>query len=568
MPLYQSSLLGRGQLEVEACVTVVTMRLSEELKQVVVGEVDDDAKTLERFSRDTSMFAVRPQVVVAPRDAADVGKLVRFAAQHADDGISLTMRSGGTDMTGGPLGESVVVDMARHFTKIKSVTDTEAVVEPGVFYRDFEAATLERGRLMPSYPASREIATVGGMVANNAGGEKTLQYGKTADYVKRLKVVLRDGKEYALERLSRDQLEQKMSQENVEGELYRRLWQLVSGNQEVIKRAKPQVTKNSAGYALWDVWDGEWFDLTRLFSGSQGTLGVITEITFRLIKPAPHRRMVVIFLRTHEHLGELLQLLLRYQPESFESYDNHTLSQALRFLPALAKQMGTRNLLRLGWQFLPEVRMLLTGGLPKLVLLAEMAGEDEREVRMRAAAAGAAARSLGVRVRVMRSQAEGEKYWAVRRESFNLLRQHVHGKRTVPFIDDVVVHPTKLPLFLERLTKLVDEAGLVYTVAGHVGDGNLHIIPLADPTRPDLPDIINRLSHQVYALVIEFGGSITGEHNDGIIRTPFLKDMYGDEVVGLFAEVKAIFDPDNIFNPGKKIGGTWEYAEEHLVRTL
>jgi FAD/FMN-containing dehydrogenase len=172
---------------------------------------------------------------------------------------------------------------------------------------------------------------------------------------------------------------------------------------------------------------------------------------------------------------------------------------------------------------------------------------------------------FGVKTHITKSAAESEKYWTIRRESFSLLRQHSSGLSTAPFVDDIVVHPLDLPDFLPRLDAIFKKyPSLIYTIAGHAGDANFHIIPLMDLTKKDQRDIIPNLSKEVYDLVLEYHGSITAEHNDGIVRTPFLKQQFGEEMVKLFEKTKNIFDPQNIFNPGKKVGGTWEYAQEHI----
>ena len=158
-----------------------------------------------------------------------------------------------------------------------------------------------------------------------------------------------------------------------------------------------------------------------------------------------------------------------------------------------------------------------------------------------------------IRVSVAKDERAAQKYWTVRRESFNLLRKKVRGKRTAPFIDDFVVPPASLAEFLPRLNAILAEYDLTYTVAGHVGDGNFHIIPLVDPDDPTLRTTVEQLSEKVYNLVLSYKGSITGEHNDGFVRTPFVEKMFGKKMVDLFKKVEAAFDPDDIFNPGKKV---------------
>ena len=551
------------------------MDLKERLQTVIQGEVEDDKKTLARYSRDASLFEVQPQAVVFPKDVKDLKSLVKFVSGEKKKDyrqIYLTARSGGSDMTGGPLGESIIVDFSRHFNGPVEVEPSfakaaegrgRALAEPGVFYRDFEKETLKYNLILPSFPASREICTVGGMAANNAGGEKTLVYGKTARYVKGLKVVLSDGNEYALTPLDREALDAKLKLDNFEGEIYRRIYEIVNKNYDLLQSAKPKVHKNSAGYALWDVWNKEIFDLTQLFVGSQGTLGLITKINFELVEPKPCSRMLVIFLRDLKPLAKLVNRVLEHKPETFESYDHHTLKLAIRFIPQFVKLLKG-NIVSVGWKFLPEIGMILKGGMPKLVLTAEFTGEGEEEVLAKVSQAREAVQEFRVKSRITESSAEIDKYHWIRRESFNLLRHKIKNKQTAPFIDDIIVPPDSLPEFLPKLEEIMGKYDLTYTIAGHIGEGNLHIIPLMNLSRTDAKEVIHKLTDDVYQLVFKYGGSMTAEHNDGLIRSPYLKQMYGEEVYRLFEEVKRIFDPDNIFNPGKKVGASLEYALAHL----
>ncbi|MDO8466832.1 MAG: FAD-binding oxidoreductase [bacterium] len=540
------------------------MSLKEEIKSFFKGEVFDDNSTLEKYSRDASLFVVKPAIVAVPQNTEDIKNLVKFAGKHKKEKISLTPRSGGTCMTGGPLSESVIVDVNQHLNHIKEVGNGYAVTEPGAFYRDFEKATLAKGWILPCYPASREICTVGGMVGNNAGGEKTLAYGKTEKYVEELKVILRDGNEYTVKPLAGIELKKKLDSKTIEGKIYKEIFTLIDKNYELLQAAKPKVSKNSSGYYLWNVWDKKTFDLTKLLVGSQGTLGITTEIKFRLVKPKPHTKMLAIFLKDLKPLAKIINIVLSYKPESFESYDDNTLKLAIRYLPDFIKLMKT-NLFSLAWSFLPEFWTAITGGIPKLILIAEFAGDSEEDVTRRATNARTALKEFSVRSRITKSDKESKKYWVIRRESFNLLRHHIKGKHTAPFIDDMTVRPEQLPEFLPQLNEIMAQYKLVYTVAGHIGDGNFHIIPLMDMTNPESRKIIPELSEKVYDLVFKFHGSMSGEHNDGLIRTPFLEKMYGKKVMALFRKTKKIFDPDNLFNPGKKVDVSIEYSMGHLA---
>ncbi len=557
------------------------MTLKESLQKVIHGEVEDGAELLEQFSRDASLFRVVPEVVVRPKDAQDVCSLVQWALlqkeQQPDSHVSLTARSAGTDMSGGPLNNSVVVDMTAHLNHLVEVKEQQgegeksgvATVEPGMYFRDFDKETKKQNFELPSYTASRELNTVGGMAANNSGGEKNLKYGKTARYVEELDVVLGDGQVHTLKKIAGDELKQKLAEVGYEGDVYRKVAALVTTHRDIIKNATPKVEKNSSGYALWDIGDPEgtgggepWLNLARLQVGAQGTLGIITKIKYSLVHPKPYAAMTVLFLDNLSELGALVPQVLMSKPDSFESYDDNTFKLGTKYFPEFAKQMKA-GIISLGFSFLPEVWMVLTGGVPKLVLLAEFRADTQKEALVAAKKLAKEIRETQphVGVRVAKNERQARKYWVIRRESFNLLRQKVRGMRTAPFIDDFVVPPMVMPEFLPKLEKILDKyPQLTHTIAGHVGDGNFHIIPLVDPKDQTVRGIIDELSHKVYDLVLLYGGSITGEHNDGLVRTPYVEKMFGRDMYGLFLDIKKIFDPHNIFNPGKKVGLTYTDA--------
>ena len=544
-----------------------------DLHETFAGEIENAPETLEHYSRDTSLFAITPSVVVFPKDANDVQALVRYVSSRkdADPSLSITARSAGTDMTGGSLTTSIMVEMMRHLNHIVSIDEASesAIVEPGVFYRDFEKATLAKGLLLPSYTASKDICALGGMIANNSGGEKTLKYGKTARYVQELKMVCDDGELRSFGPVTGDALEQKLQLSGREGDIYRSMHHLLTTNYDLLQKHKPNVSKNSSGYALWDSWNPETgtLDLTQAIVGSQGTLGLWTEARLGLIKPKKYRKLLVLFVHDLAPLGDIVASVMKFSPDSFESYDDKTFGLAIKFFPEMAKRLKG-NIFSLAIDFIPEVWMVLTGGVPKLVLLAEFTDDTEADALRRATECKAGINQLfpKVKTELIETDKEAEKFWVIRRESFALLRTKVRGRRTAPFIDDFVVRPEFMPEFLPKLNIILAkyEKKIIYTIAGHVGDGNFHIIPLMDMKDPETTSIIRSLSEEVYELVLSYGGSISGEHNDGLIRTPFVRKEYGEEVYALFEETKRIFDPKNIFNPGKKVNADIEYAFAHL----
>jgi FAD/FMN-containing dehydrogenase len=543
------------------------MKIEEQLRKIIKGDVEVSEQTLEKYSRDTSLFKVRPEVVVFPKDVEDVSALVCFVNENRDKfpSLSLTGRSAGTDMTGGPLNESIIVVFDRHMTAGEVDKETlKAVVEPGLHFKIFEEKMCGPGITMPSYPASKAIAALGGMVMNNSGGERTLRYGQTRDYVEGMKVVLSDGKEYTLGPLTKEELDRKMSGQGFEGEIYRKTYELLENNFDLVQKAKPNVTKNSAGYALWRVWNRKTFDLSQLFTGSQGTLGLLTEAKLRLVKEKKHSKMITVFFDSWNKLPSVVQAVLPHEPESMETFDQATLELGLRFMPEIAKKAG-EGFLRFAMRFLPEAimsaRML---EIPDLIVLIEVAEESEDGLKKKIESIEAELREQKALFRTLHNKQEEEKYWVMRRESFNLLRQHVKGKQTAPFVEDFAVRPEVLPEFLPKVVSILEGYDIELTIQGHAGNGNFHIIPLMDLTKESERAKIIPVADKVYDLVAEYGGTNTAEHNDGILRTPYLETMYGKEVIRLFAEVKNIFDPKNIFNPGKKVGGSKVYLKEHI----
>ncbi len=546
--------------------------LKDVLAKLVSGEVDNEAATKEFYSHDASLFELRPDVVVSPTSVEDVKAVVRYVAEHKaeDPKLSITARSAGTDMSGGAIGESIILDYTKHFDQVLEVDAESAHVQPGVHYRDFEPKTFEHGALLPSFPASRELCTLGGMVANNSGGEMSLRFGKTIDFVTELKAVLADGNEYTFGPIQKTGLDKKMKQTDYEGELYRSVFAIVDNHYAAIKAAKPHVSKNSTGYNLWDVWDRETgvFDMTKVLVGSQGTLGMITDIKVRLVPQAAFSGTLVCFMKNTDQLGDDINTVMKRKPLSFESFDNYTLGLSIKFFPYFRYNLGWIGLAKLGLQLIPDA-LILFRGIPKLVLLIEFTGTTQAEVDQQL---HAVKKDLSVyHMQAMEEDNTPAKAWKfriMRRESFNLLRKKVKDKHTAPFIDDLVVPPHYLPTFLPQLRDIVNKYKLLATVAGHMGDGNFHIIPLMKIEDPKELAKIEPAMKEVNELVLKYGGSLSGEHNDGMIRGPWLERMYGPAIYGLFKDLKHAFDPQNIFNPHKKSDANWDFSMKHIRKSF
>jgi FAD/FMN-containing dehydrogenase len=551
----------------------------EEVKQELTklgfkGELDDSAAIKEEYSHDASMFELRPDLVAMPMDAKDVVIITKYVADNKKKHprLSLTARSAGTDMAGGAINESIILSFTQHMHKIGAVSSTEATAQPGVYYRDFEVETLRYHALMPSYPASRDMAAIGGIANNNAGGEKSLQFGKTADWVKQLKLVFADGVERTVRPLKKAELDAKMKQKDFEGEVYREIFKLCDKHYDIIKAAKPHVSKNSMGYGIWDVWDRETgvFDLTRLIVGAEGTLGMMTEVTFRLTPKASHSGLLVFFLRNTKKLGDVINTVLEAKPATFEGFDDQTMILFFKLMPSLLKNMGFVPFVKLLLSLIPQAFMLVRG-YPKLILMVEFNGDSKEEVH---AKIHALHKQLGLKNRQSHyeisayeeddTERKSEKFWLMRRKSFQLLRSKVKDKHTAPFIDDFIVPPSVLPEFLPKLQKIIRKYKLFATIAGHMGDGNFHVIPLMKIEEEKERAKLLPAMKEVNTLVLKYGGSLSGEHNDGLVRGPWLKDQFGQDMLTIFKQSKEIMDPQNIFNPHKKADADWEYSFSHI----
>lgn len=545
--------------------------LLNDLKKVFTGDIETSDETLEAYSHDASIFKVKPSVVVFPKNNEDVEVLVTFVAENKKKvpTLSLTARAAGTDMSGGSINDSILVSFTRYFNHPAKIHGSSAVVQPGLYYRHFEKQTVEHGLLYPPYPSSREICAMGGIINNNAGGEKSLEYGKAEDYVEEMNMVLADGKSYIIKPLTEPELIQKTKQKDFEGEIYKKIYDLISNNYELIMKAKPDVSKNSAGYYLWNIYDREKkiFDLTKLFVGAQGTLGIMLDAKLRLVPIKKHSEMLIIYVRDLSHLAEIVNIILPFHPESLETYDDITLKLALKYFSGFKKKLHSTTL-ETFMNFLPEFKMKLRGNLPNLTLQAEFTGDSRHDLTQKIMELEEKLKQFNVAMKFAPSKKAEVKYWLIRRDSFNLLRKKIKNMYASPFIDDFIVKPEYLPEFLPKFNAILKKyPSIKATFAGHVGNGNFHVIPLVDLTKPDQQKLIPHICREVFTLVMQYKGSTSGEHNDGLVRTSYLELQYDKKILSLFAQVKEIFDPENIFNPRKKVNGDIDFAMSHVRTT-
>lgn len=545
-------------------------------------DIKRDGETLEKFSTDASIFRMIPTGVFAPRDKNEIVKFVneviKIKKENPKEKVSISSRSAGTCMSGGSLTHDYVISFTEHVNNIIKLDKKNKIieVEPGMYYRDMEKETLKQGLIYPSYPASRELCAVGGMIGNNAAGEKTFKYGKTDKYIEEIEMVCADGKTYNFKELAGAELDEVLQNDHsLYGDLHRAMLCIVNENKDEIEKNRPKVSKNSSGYYIWNVYDRDRhaMNLAKIICGAQGTFGVMTKFKIKLIEAEEKSKMAVVFLQDIQDMPMLVEKISPLAPESFEVFDDHTFRIAMKFLPQIVKRLGG-SIFSLAKLFWPEFKMLVSGNVPKIVMLIEFVEKDRATLNKKVREVEKIFNNISVdqdlnsriKAHIVKTDREAKKYWVFRRESFNLLRSKLKDVRTVPFIEDVVVKASDLSTFLPKFEEILDADNLVYTIAGHVGDGNIHVIPLMKLSDDRSVQQVEDLSNKVYSLVQQFGGSLSGEHNDGLVRSPFLHYMYTDKILDIFKEIKHAFDPMGIFNPNKKIGVTWDYAKKLIDR--
>lgn len=533
----------------------------DRLRSSITGEVSTDKTTREFFSTDGSVFKLLPSMVVYPQHEGDAVEVINLVAQQAANGevLPITARGKGTDQGGGSLGEGLMLVFPAHMNHLIEMNKQTITVQPGMIYKDLQHILHSHGRFMPPYPASIDFATIGGAVANNAAGEKTVKYGSTRDYVESLRVILSNGDIIETRRFSAAELKKKQQQTDFEGHIYRNVDYLIEENWDMLANKFPQVSKNSAGYDLWHVKgpDGS-FDLSQLFIGSQGTLGVITEITLRHVDYNPKTHLIVGYFENMEKAGHAVEMIMPLKPSALEVVDRHLLEFLQKHDPA-------------------QLKGLLPEQMPGIVLLVEF---DDAKNRQQVAKTKKTARvfeSFAYDMRVTADHTEQTKLWKIRRGAAAIIWKVNGTKKAMPIIEDGVVPLEMMPKFLEEVYKLFDKYKLDIAVWGHAGNANFHLQPFMDLSSTTDRKKIFELMNDFYRLVIDMGGSTCGEHNDGRLRGPYLKRMYGEELYSIFVDVKKVFDPLAILNPGVKLGVQLkdlppllrkEYSMKHLAEFL
>lgn len=540
-------------------------KVAHYLQEHLLGEVTTSADVRKYFSTDGSVFTVIPSIVVYPRNENDVRKAARFSWQLAERGrvIPITARGSGTDQGGGALGSGIMMVFPAHMNRILELDGKTGMVtiEPGINYGKLQQALHTHGRFLPPFPSSIEFSTVGGAIANNAAGEKTLKYGNTRDYISSLRVVLANGEVIDTERISKRELNRKLGLATFEGEIYRSLDTLIEENRELLAKLDLPVTKNSAGYALHEVKrkDGS-FDLTPLIVGSQGTLGIVTEA---VVRTEPHNPNTTLIAAFFDDLQVAEQAVL-------ELRNLHDSPSAL--------ELVDENLLNFIDEHHPnQLKGIVEKPFHKLIILIEFDNTNDRVQRRMTKKATKILDRYDISYRVETEEQLKEQLWKIRHSAAAVISHSEGSTKALPIIEDGVVPVERFTEYLRGVYKLFDKYNLRIAVWGHAGNANLHMQPFLDLSQVGDRQKIFKIIDDYYTMVIGMGGSTSGEHNDGRLRAPYLERLYGPELYQIFQRVKHIFDPYKTLNPGVKIDVQLddikpllrnEYSMEHLYDHL
>lgn len=520
-----------------------TEQVSKDLGKRLSGgrqDVHCDIYTRVAFSTDSSIYQILPLCVVTPRTAEDVAAVVRYADDHE---IPIAARGAGSGLAGEALTSGIVIHASRHMNKILGVQQDGAVVvcQPGVVLDELNDYLSRFGRKIGPDPSSGNRAVVGGVVANNATGAHSLQYGHIADYVERVQVVLADGSTAELTNDFDPRLP--VEKEASIHRISRNLVKLLEGTDSLIAEALPKTKRNRSGYTLEGICHEGKIDLARLMAGSEGTLGIFTEITLRTVELPKCKALLQVEFADFDRMAKAVPLIVRTQPSACELMDRTLIEMALKAYPQYADVFPNKG---------------------AASLMVEHIGQDRREVeakitRTEEAVAGLICGSM----RVFDAKRQ-QRLWQSRKDAVPLLNRDKGPSHPIAFIEDVSVEHTKLGVYIAGLEKIGARYNIPMAFYGHAGDGELHIRPYLDLGNPDEVRRMQKIATEVFELAWSLGGSISGEHADGLLRAAFIKRQYGDDYFQLLRHVKDLFDPTGLMNPGKIINDDPEIMTKNL----
>ena len=487
----------------------------------IQGTYRTDARARAAYAEGAGIYRIIPRAVCLPSDVADLTRVVCWAADHE---VSLIPRGAGSAMGGGNVGPGVVLDLTRMADQRLDVEarNRRAVTGAAATLASLNTASSRHGLRLPPDPSSGRWATLGGMAATNAAGARSVRYGSVRPWVEALSMVSADGE---LLRLRRGE------PPDPSAAAVRRFAQTaapqIHAAASEIRARFPPTRKNSSGYAL-DAYLSSG-DLLDLVIGSEGTLGVITEIDWRLDPIPSHRSAVRVALRSLDLLSDAVEAILAVQPSAIELLDRSFLD-----LVALDTVAGT------GLRF-PSV---------EAVLLVEVERDDPDSLRDALETITARVRPIAYSVDTAFSEASAQRLWAIRHAASPILAALPQGRRSLQVIEDACVQAAKMGEYIQLVRRSAGARNIPVVMFGHAGDGHLHVNLLPDVHQPGWESAVSSLLNEVTEAVAALGGTTSGEHGDGRLRAPSLSRMYGPEIVALFYRIKEAFDPGGVFNPG------------------
>ncbi len=503
----------------------------EALKTKLGQRVRWDPVTLQIYSTAACIYEITPLAVVVPESTEDVINTVNICHQF---NVPVLPRGGGSGLTGSSVGKAVILDLTNHFKKIELLSNDRARVNVGVILNDLQAELNKSGLIFAPDPSSGNVCVIGGMLGNNCGGPHTLQNGNMYRHVDEISVILANGKEFQAKNIK---IEDISSLDEFHRPYYEKVHQVLDQYKDKIEKNRPAVTKNAAGYQVWDILTSDHLNMASLFVGSEGTLGVFIDAILKIITRKPKRGIISFYFSALPNMGKAVQVLRKMDASALEFVDETFIKMALSFKPELK-------------QFLPEKVHYL--------LYVEFESDSEKSILQSLKKAENEIvhnQKLGEKGSSSTDESEIEQIFKLRKLGVGVLNKIPGKKKPISFIEDSAIHPDKFPDFLQEVGQLFNEHDQEYVVLGHAGDGNLHIRPLINLKDKNIVPHIENLMEKFVDLVNRFGGTLTGEHGDGRLRTPFLAKQFPD-LMPLFEEIKNLFDPQGIMNPGIIISGT------------
>jgi FAD/FMN-containing dehydrogenase/Fe-S oxidoreductase len=504
-------------------------RLKDALEGKLDGYLRTDPASRALWSTDGSIYLRRPVGVVVAGSEDDVKKALAAAR---DLKLSITPRGTGTSLAGQTTAPGLTLDtsLMQQIFEV-NVDEQRCSVEPGVIQAELNERVKPHGLVFGADTSTANVATLGGMVGNNSAGMRSIYFGTTADQILSLRCVLASGETVELAPLSREEAKRRARGEGTEARLLRNALEVGERYGDEIRRRYPELIRRVSGYGLDALIDPETVDLTRLVCGSEGTLALVTRAEFRLRELPPERAMASFEFESLAASARATVELLEDNPSAIELLDDVAINRA-RANPAYAD--ATR----------------FVQGEPKAVLVVEWSGTQE-ELDERFEGLDELAEKIGAREAVaLRAKDEMAQTSRLRESILPLLLGTADKEKPVAFVEDAAVPPDRLEEFVTRFEKIVEDSGTWACFYGHASVGTLHVRPALDTSEPEGVKRMRRIAEEVAELVDELGGSISGEHGDGLSRSEFLEKMYGPELVQAFAEVKRAWDPEGMLNPG------------------